>query len=92
MNSRRVHLTIHGLVQGVSYRASARDEAQRLGLKGQVRNLGSGAVEAVAEGPPAAIDAFIAWCHRGPGEASVESVTVAEAPATGAFTSFRVVR
>jgi acylphosphatase len=93
MNKRRVHLQIHGLVQGVSYRASARDEALRLGLTGQVRNLRNGEVEAIAEGPVAAVDAFIAWCHHGPEEARVTSVEVSPAAAGGAvFSTFQVVR
>lgn len=90
-NSRRVHLRIHGLVQGVSYRASARDTARALGLKGWVRNLSDGDVEAVAEGPHAPLERFIAWCHHGPQEARVESVVVGTAP-EGALGDFEVVR
>ena len=47
----RVHLLISGEVQGVCYRATTREEAERLGLKGWVRNLDSGQVEAEIEGP-----------------------------------------
>ncbi|HND33564.1 MAG TPA: acylphosphatase, partial [Myxococcota bacterium] len=42
-----LRLVIRGKVQGVWFRASARDEAQRLGLRGWVRNLPDGSVEAV---------------------------------------------
>lgn len=92
MNKRRVHLRVHGLVQGVSFRASAVHEALRLGLTGVVRNLPDGDVEAVAEGPPPSLEAFIAWCHHGPAEARVESVAHSEGPASGEYTSFRVAR
>ncbi len=88
----RTHLVIRGLVQGVSYRASARSEALRLGLTGWVRNLPNGDVEAVAEGDPSRVQQFVAWCQRGPEEAQVESVDEKPAPATGEFTTFAVTR
>ncbi len=65
-------------MQGVSYRASARDEAQRLGLRGWVRNLPSGEVEATVEGDAPVVERFLTWCRRGPPEAEVESVSVTE--------------
>ncbi len=49
----RVHGRVRGLVQGVSYRANTRAQAQRLGLTGWVRNVADGSVELVAEGPRA---------------------------------------
>ena len=67
----RAHLRIEGRVQGVSFRQSTRDEADRLGVKGWVRNLPDGAVEAVLEGEPEAVEALVAWCHRGPRLAEV---------------------
>ncbi|BAL23615.1 acylphosphatase [Azoarcus sp. KH32C] len=69
-------LTIHGLVQGVGYRASAQAEGVRLGLSGWVRNRRSGAVEALIAGPRPNVEAFIAWAHRGPLMARVERVEV----------------
>lgn len=65
-----------GRVQGVFYRASARTEAERLGLAGFVRNEEDGSVYAEAEGPKAALDAFVAWCRSGPPRALVDSVSV----------------
>ena len=90
-STRRVHLRIHGVVQGVSYRASARDAARALGLKGWVKNLRDGDVEAVAEGASEPLERFIAWCHHGPDEARVESVHVGTAP-EGVLGDFEVVR
>lgn len=92
MSPRRVQLRITGLVQGVSYRASAQDEARRLGVRGWVRNLENGDVEAVAEAEPTVLEQFIAWCRRGPSEAEVEAVTVTDVPASESFSSFEVRR
>ena len=92
MKVRRVHLRITGLVQGVSYRASAQDEARRLGVKGWVRNLTNGDVEALAEASPETIERFITWCHRGPDEARVSAVKVTEDAGAEAVTDFEVRR
>ena len=89
---KRVHLLISGLVQGVWYRASTEQEAQRLGLHGWVRNLPDGRVEALAEGPEAVLQTFIAWCHRGPQHARVEQVESQWGEATGEFSGFSVRR
>lgn len=91
MSHRTVHLRIEGLVQGVSYRASARDEALRLGVTGWVRNLPNGDVEALASGPAAAVTAFVDWCRVGPDEARVTKVTETGATADG-LTGFQVRR
>lgn len=74
----RVHAVVSGRVQGVSYRASTAAEAARLGLVGWVRNLPNGDVELEAQGDRAAVDALIAWCHRGPSFARVDRVVVSD--------------
>jgi acylphosphatase len=73
------HLLIHGKVQGVYYRASAEQEANRLGLSGWVRNRFSGEVEAVVFGPDEDVDAFIDWARRGPPAASVTRIEISSA-------------
>ena len=78
MGQRCVRLRIRGRVQGVFYRDSTRREAQRLGLRGWVRNRSNGSVEAVALGPPERIAALIDWCHEGPPLARVAEVAVTE--------------
>lgn len=70
------HLTIHGLVQGVYYRASTVEQARRLGLTGWVRNRQDGTVEALAAGPATAVQALVDWAQRGPERARVERVEV----------------
>lgn len=86
----RVHLRLHGLVQGVFYRKSCQAEARRLGLTGWVRNRRDRTVEAVAEGPRDALDALVAWCHAGPPAARVDRVEAAWLAATDAAVGFEV--
>lgn len=88
----QAELQITGRVQGVWYRASAQREAQRLGLRGWVRNREDGAVEAIAEGPRGDLEAFIQWCRRGPPAAEVEDVEVSWRPASGSFPAFDILR
>jgi len=88
----RAELVVSGIVQGVFYRASAQQEAQRLGLAGEICNLPGGEVEAIVEGEKAAIEEFIAWCRRGPPAARVEDVRVRWGAARGEFRTFRVTR
>lgn len=72
-----------GRVQGVFFRASAQDEAQRAGVVGWIHNRPDGAVEAWLEGPVQAVDALERWVRDGgPPRAHVEEVeVVAERPA-----------
>lgn len=65
-----------GEVQGVGFRWAAQGEAGRLGVVGRVRNRTDGAVEVVAQGDRAAMDAFAAWLEEGPRWAKVADVDV----------------
>lgn len=69
-----VRFFVAGRVQGVFFRASTREQALRLGLRGHARNLADGRVEVVVSGDDAAIDAMEAWLRHGPPAARVESV------------------
>ena len=76
---RRVHVS--GRVQGVWFRESCHEQAQRAGVDGWVRNLADGRVEVVLEGSPGAVERVVAWCHEGPRQARVARVEVVdEAP------------
>lgn len=72
-------LRIHGRVQGVYYRASMVEQAEQLGATGWVRNRADGSVEALVQGAPDVVDALLQWAQRGPANAQVDRVDVAEA-------------
>jgi acylphosphatase len=78
MHMRRVRLTASGLVQGVFFRASVRDEARRHGVTGWVSNAPDGTVEAEIQGDADAVEAMIAFCRQGPGHARVERLDVTD--------------
>jgi acylphosphatase len=87
---RRGHFVCHGRVQGVFFRASAREEAQHLRLKGWVRNCPDGSVEIVVEGNIEDVAEFHRWCQHGPPYASVSQVDENYSAATGEFDEFHV--
>ena len=88
----RAKLLIKGRVQGVGFRSSTSRIANRLNLKGWVRNLRDGSVEAVVEGDEEAINKLIRWCKTGPMLAKVQEVKVEKTHATGEFPYFFVRR
>jgi acylphosphatase len=92
MENARVHLMIEGRVQGVFFRASAREEADRLGLKGWVRNCADGSVEAALEGERVRLEVFASWCHHGPPGARVARVRIEWVEYRGEFQDFRIRR
>ena len=89
---RRVHVLVAGRVQGVWFRASARERALALGLYGDACNLADGRVEVHAEGTPEAIDSFLTWCAEGPSGARVDSVEVEDQEPVGGPAAFRIIR
>lgn len=86
-----IHLLIKGKVQGVYYRASAKEAADRLGISGWVKNTREGHVEALASGSAENLQQFIAWCKRGPEQAVVSEVIVSEGAVPG-VTGFSILR
>jgi acylphosphatase len=72
----RAHVFVSGKVQGVYYRANTRDTAREKGVGGWVRNRSDGRVEAVFEGPEAAVEEMVEWCHTGSPAADVDEVAV----------------
>ena len=67
-------LEIRGRVQGFGYRDAAVQAAFECGVQGWVRNRREGHVEAFVQGECAAVERFVAWCHRGPPLARVTDV------------------
>lgn len=73
-----LHCFVSGKVQGVWFRANTKQEADKLGLSGWVRNLEDGRVEVMVSGPRAKVDQLRAWLHQGPEQAKVTDVRVNE--------------
>ncbi len=71
---KRVRVVISGRVQGVWFRAWTREEAQRRGLDGWVRNRRDGTVEAAFQGEDAAVEGMLEACWEGPPYAAVKGV------------------
>lgn len=69
-----VRFVVRGMVQGVFFRASAREQAVALKLTGHARNLVDGSVEVVVYGETAAIDRLETWLHDGPDAAEVNEL------------------
>lgn len=86
----RARVSISGRVQGVFFRDSAREKAERLGLAGWVKNTPDGRVEALFEGPSENVREMIAWCEQGPSQASVESLDTDFEEASGDLEGFEV--
>lgn len=81
---------VRGVVQGVFFRATTQQAAQRLGLTGWVRNLPDGSVELVAHGEEPRLAELERWLWKGPPHARVQEVTASEV-APQQFHGFRVV-
>ncbi len=77
MSAERIiaHVVISGQVQGVGYRFWTESQARSRGLRGWVRNLSNGDVEALFEGAKDAVDAMCQACWQGPPAARVQSVS-----------------
>jgi len=74
----RRHVVVHGRVQGVFFRGTARERARAHGVSGWVRNRPDGALEAVLEGPPEAVERVVRFFRTGPPGAVVDRIDVIE--------------
>lgn len=90
MKQARAALSISGRVQGVWFRQSTRQTAEKFGVTGWVRNCPDGSVEAVIEGDRTALQRVIDWCRQGPELARVDDLQIEWQPATGEFRRFEV--
>jgi len=79
----RVRVVVTGVVQGVWFRDSCREQARKLHVGGWVRNRSDGAVEGEFEGSAVAVDRLVDWCRTGPARARVDGVQVAMVPTSG---------
>lgn len=89
-NKEQAHVKVSGRVQGVTFRDSARQKAEELGVAGWVKNLPDGQVEAVFEGPSEAVEEMVEWCQSGPSLADVQDLELEYGEPQGGFESFEV--
>lgn len=82
---KHLNINVLGLVQGIFFRISAKEQAQKLGIKGFAKNELDGSVYIEAEGDKENLDKFVTWCHKGPPLAKVEKVKVTEGPIKNFF-------
>lgn len=83
-------LEIRGRVQGVGFRYAMQREAERLSVRGWVRNRRDGSVEALAHGEAQAVEQLIEWARRGPPAAHVAEVQSAACAADDAPERFEL--
>lgn len=79
----RYVIIVTGKVQGVFFRDTARKVALGLGLTGLIRNEPNGSVYIEAEGDESSLKKFLSWCHAGPAQAKVTTVTSTKQTPTG---------
>ncbi len=90
MAAKRVMLIISGKVQGVFYRDYVRIEAEKIGVRGYVKNLPDKTVEVVAEGTETQINKFILACRKGSFLSAVENVRVEDYYGNEDFEEFEI--
>jgi acylphosphatase len=90
MADKRMHVFIEGRVQGVFFRAETQKTANTYNVKGWVKNLYDGRVEALFEGKEEDVERVVLWCYQGPAYSSVTRVEVKEEHFTGEFDSFLI--
>ncbi len=88
----RVKVIVTGRVQGVFFRASTLEQAQRVGVTGSVENLPDGAVAIDIQGTRENVEEVVRWVHRGPPAAMVQSVSVRSETPTDKHKTFRVLK
>ncbi len=92
MSGRAVEVRVTGRVQGVGFRYWTRQEAERLGLSGWVRNEPDGSVAALLAGPDDAVAAMLDRLRQGPQGAAVADVAATPTRPADAPQDFRIVR
>ncbi len=90
MKQVRAELRISGRVQGVWFRQSTRQVAEKFGVNGWVRNCADGSVEAVLEGEQDSVQSVVDWCRNGPELARVDDLQLSWKDAEGLFCRFEV--
>ncbi len=76
-------IRVSGKVQGVFFRASAKQWADDFSIKGSVKNERNGDVYIEAEGDEEALNKFIAWCRVGPSQGRVDQCVARQGEVKG---------
>ena len=87
---KHLKVSVKGKVQGVFYRASTKQKADELGIKGFVRNEPDGSVYIEMEGEGINLIRMVEWCRLGPDMARVDEVTYEEFSDLEAFGKFKI--
>ncbi len=88
---KRVHLYIAGKVQGVYFRQSMKETAEKNNVKGWVKNLQDKRVEAVLEGEDSNVDAVVEWSRFGPPGATVEELKILDENSNEELSDFEII-
>lgn len=86
----QIDATVHGFVQGVSFRYHTQREANRLGVVGWVANRADGTVRVVAQGTEAELNRLLQFLHRGSPISRVTQVKVGWEEPSAKFTGFEI--
>lgn len=86
---KHLDINITGNVQGVFFRASAKEKADEFGLAGAAWNAPDGSVMIEVEGDEASLEDFVNWCKEGPSGARVDRV-IAEAEDVKGLEGFEI--
>jgi len=86
----RAHIFVSGVVQGVFFRANTFQKAKELRLKGWVKNLPDGRVEAIFEGEKRNVQEMIEWAKRGPTNARIDGFEADFEEYQGEFNNFEI--
>lgn len=78
METKHINIKVYGKVQAVFFRATAKEEADKLGIFGFARNEEDGSLYIEVEGDGDNLSKFLKWCHDGPEVAQVNKVVVTE--------------
>lgn len=87
---RRIHIFISGRVQGVFFRYFTKKEAEKLNIKGFVKNLVDGRVEIIAEGNEKNIENLLEWCKKGSILANVKKIELIDEKFKNEFDIFEI--
>lgn len=86
-----LHLVVKGAVQGVGYRASSKYQADKLNIKGCVKNLSDNTVEIYAQGTPKDLEEFVAFIKKPRGLARVEHISIDEYSTQKIYPNFEII-